>query len=127
MARPSKYDPTKNKGIIDLMSKGASITEVAVYLDIARETVWDWTNPKSERFNEEFSNTIKKGLEKSQVWWEKKGRENLENPKFSWTGWFMNVKNRFPDDWRDKQHVDTNIDAKVSITWEDPDVQDSKD
>jgi len=38
-------------------------------------------------------------------WWEANGRTNLENRKFNCVLWFMNVKNRFPDDWRDQHHV----------------------
>ena len=104
--RPSVYDESKNESVIKLMSKGASIVEVADLLDIRRETIYDWCNEESPRFNKTFSNTIKKGLEKSQVWWEKQGRTNLDNTKFNWTGWFMNVKNRFRDDWADKKQIE---------------------
>lgn len=100
MARPTKYDPDKNSEVIELMKEGASITEVAVLLDISRETIYDWIDPKSERFNKEFSDTIKKGLDLSQSWWEKKGRINLENHKFNYVGWYMNMKNRFK--WTDR-------------------------
>ena len=106
VGRPSKYDPTKNQAVIELMSQGASIVEVAGLLDIRRETIYDWINPESDRFNPEFSNTIKKGLEASQIWWEKQARTNLENKDFNLTGWYMNVKNRFRADWFEKQEID---------------------
>lgn len=122
MPAPTKYNPSKNKEVIAIMSEGASIIEVADLLDISRETIYDWCNKESPRFNQQFSDTINKGLIKSQVWWEKTGRENIDNPKFSWTGWFMNVKNRFHKDWRDKQEIKQDIDAKVSIKWEEPDL-----
>ena len=116
--RPSVYDESKNESVIKLMSRGASIVEVADLLDIRRETIYDWCNEESPRFNKTFSNTIKKGLEKSQVWWEKQGRTNLDNTKFNWTGWFMNVKNRFRDDWADKKQIEHSGDENKPLTFE---------
>lgn len=110
--RPSVYDPSKNEAVIELMSEGASIVEVAGLLDITRQTIYDWCNPDSPRYNQEFSNTIKKGLQKSQIWWEKQGRTNLQNKDFSWVGWFMNMKNRFAEDWRDKKEVEQKTEIK---------------
>lgn len=104
--RPSKYDESKNDEVLELMRKGASIIEVAAHLEVDRSTVYDWKDPKSKRFNKSFSDTIKKGLVLSQAWWEKKGRSNLENKEFSPALWFGNMKNRFREDWQDKQEID---------------------
>lgn len=41
------------------------------------------------------------GLDLSQAWWEEQGRINLHNPKFQWTGWIFNMKNRFG--WSDRR------------------------
>jgi hypothetical protein len=109
--RPSKYNPERNPEVIDLMSQGASVVEVAAMLDVSRQTIYEWMD-----VHPEFSYTIKKGFELCQSWWEAKGRKNLENKDFNYTGWFMNMKNRFYEDWRDRKDVDhTSKGEKVNI------------
>ena len=109
---PSKYNPAMLTTIKELMGEGASIVEVAAELGISRETIYDWCNEDSPRFNQDFSDTIKKGFELCQAWWERAGRLNLDNKDFSYTGWFMNVKNRFHKEWRDKHEVEHSGEVK---------------
>lgn len=94
LGRPTKYSPKLLPVILVLMSNGASKTEVAAELGISRETLYEWCKEYPE-----FSDTIKKGLQLSQAWWEKQGRTNLDNRSFNYAGWYMNMKNRFG--WRD--------------------------
>jgi len=103
VGRPSKYRPEMLKAIDELMSEGASLIEVSVALDIDDNTLYDWINEASPRFKQEFSDAIKKGVKKSQAWWERNGRTNLKSREFSYTGWYMNMKNRFG--WSDKQET----------------------
>lgn len=112
VGRPSKYNDTMITTALQLMGEGASITEVAADIGVSKDTIYDWINPDSERYIVEFSDAIKKGKELSQAWWEYQGRKNLANPKFSSTLWFMNVKNRFKEDWRDRHEVDHTSDGK---------------
>ena len=82
--------------IINLSKEGASIVELAVALDISRKTLYNL----SER-DEHFLHTIKKCKRYCEAWWLSKGRTELYNKDFSYTGWYMNMKNRFG--WADKQ------------------------
>jgi len=86
--------------VIELMREGCSLCEISADLDISRDTVTEW-----RKSNEEFSAALKRGELLSQSWWEKEGRENLKNKDFATALWFINMKNRFPSDWRDKQEV----------------------
>jgi hypothetical protein len=98
MARPTKYKPEMCKVVIELMKEGASQEEVCGHLDISRDTFYRW---KEE--NKEFSDTVKRGIQLSQGWWEREGRISLRDRDFSYTGWYMNMKNRFK--WADKQEI----------------------
>jgi len=95
IGRPAKYESAMCSKIVDLMREGASKTEVAALLDISRDTMNRW-----EKDNEEFSDAIKRGSELSQAWWELQGRIALRDKSFSYTGWYMNMKNRFG--WKDR-------------------------
>ncbi len=88
--------------IISEMKQGASLQEVYGYLDISESTF-----KRLCRDEVEFSRTIKKGLRLSQTWWLEVGRKYLRDKDFNYTGWYMNMKNRF--DWADKKEVKTDI------------------
>ena len=116
--RPTKYKPEFCKIAIDLMTEGASKTEVTATIGITFETLMDWMNKDSPRYNAEFSDAIKRGQALSQLWWEKEGRTNLKERDFNYTGWYMNMKNRFrsaPERWVDKtEHEVTDKTVRVN-------------
>lgn len=98
VGRPSKYKPEMCDQVIALMSEGASLVEVAAEIGICEDTLHEW-----KKTNSDFSESIKRGIQLSKSWWERKGRTSLENKEFSYTGWYMNMKNRFG--WSDKQEI----------------------
>lgn len=100
MSRPSKYKEEMLDVIIELMREGASKTEVCAALDITFETFSQWMKDPNK---EAFSDAVKRGELLSQAWWERKGRISLESRDFNYTGWYMNMKNRF--NWADKQET----------------------
>lgn len=90
--------------IIDLYKEGGSDVEVrCMILDrcgFGSYTLWDrWISE-----SDEFGEVIKMGRMLSEAWWNKNGRINLQNKDFNYTGWYMQMKNRFG--WKDKQEVD---------------------
>lgn len=100
--------------VLELYGEGASDVEIKVLIYKWRGSysndLWDrWMKEESE-----FSETIKTGRFLSEAWWAKSGRTNLKDKDFSFTGWYMNMKNRFG--WRDK----TEVDQKTTISSEEP-------
>lgn len=96
--------------ILALSDEGASIIELAVELEISRDTFYELS--KRDAY---FSDTVKKCKDLSEAWWTRKGRKNLENKDFNYTGWYMNMKNRF--NWADRQEIDhSSKDGSMSPT-----------
>lgn len=113
VGRPTKYKPEYCKKIVEIMSQGASLCEVAAELNVEQDTLNNWTKE-----HKEFFGAKKRGIELSKSWWEKHGRIQLENPKFNATLWYMNMKNRFG--WRDKQEINANVSGDVTFRIEYP-------
>lgn len=85
--------------VIDIYMGGGSDVEVKAWIYHNRSSfsndLWDrWMRDEPE-----FSETIKVGRMLSEAWWSKEGRTSLRDKDFSYTGWYMQMKNRFG--WRD--------------------------
>ena len=90
--------------ILNLYQKGASDVEIRALIyekaGVGSYTLWErWIKEEGE-----FKEVIKMGKILSEAWWAKSGRTNLENKDFSYTGWYMNMKNRFG--WADRTTTD---------------------
>ena len=101
--RPTKYDPAFCERIIELAKEGASKAEMALDLDIAYSTFDVWQNDIPE-----FSDAVKRAERLAQGWWEKQGRKATFGAfdGFNATSFIFNMKNRFREDWREKQEIE---------------------
>ena len=100
MGRPTKYTKSMSQRVIELMSEGASLVEVAADLGVSRATLSKW---QIDETKPEFVEAIKNGIDLSEAWWLREGRISLRDRDFNHGLWYMNMKNRFG--WRDKNEV----------------------
>ncbi len=90
--------------VLGLYAEGASDVEIKALIYNWRKS---YSNDLWERWMKdepEFSETVKVGKMLAESWWSKSGRTGLKDREFNYTGWYMNMKNRYG--WRDKQEVD---------------------
>jgi len=107
--------------IIEAYAEGCSDVEVKAIIFKWRGSfsndLWDrWMREEPQ-----FSETIKQGKVLSQAWFEREGRTSLRDKDFSYTGWYMQMKNRFG--WADSQKLDhTTKGDKIAppVTWATP-------
>lgn len=99
--------------VLELYKEGAADAEVKAFIYELRGSfsndLWDrWLDEE-----EQFSETIKVGRLLSEAWWTRQGRKNLAFKDFNYTGWYMNMKNRFG--WKDKQEIDQKTEHSGNI------------
>lgn len=117
--RPTKYKKEFCDVVIAAGEDGETITGMAEACDVHRETLREWMDAHPE-----FSAAVKRGLQKSQVIWERIGRQATMGAidNFNATSYIFNMKNRFKEDWRDKHEVDQNTSLTVNIASSDADL-----
>lgn len=110
VGRPTAYKPEFCQTVIDAGKDGAGKAEMAAECGVSRQTLDNWTE-----VHPEFLDAVKEALAWSQAWWEKNGRIATfgGTEGFNATSYIFNMKNRFPDDWKDKVVQDQNVKGEM--------------
>jgi hypothetical protein len=132
MARPTDYKPEYCEMLIEHMAKGYSFESFAGITKTCKDTIYHWA-----KIHPEFSEAKKQAFEQSRLFWETLAIENALNISESLrdkdgttrtmskalnsTIWIFNMKNRFKDEWREKQELDVSSDKGISIKIEKED------
>jgi len=118
----TKYKKEFDKIAYNLLKKGKSMAAICVEFDISRETLYTWIKPESQYFKESLSDSINKGRQASQLWWEDQMQNSLHLPKgesFNTTAWIFTMKNRFAEDYRDKVEAEINTKGTFGMVFKD--------
>jgi hypothetical protein len=115
--RPTTYKDRFCDLLIDHMTKGYSFESFAAITDTCKDTLYEWV-----KVHPEFSDAKKRATDKSRLFWEKVGIENIVNietmekdesgsftavkKSLNSAAWIFNMKNRFKDDWKDKHETE---------------------
>lgn len=117
---PTKYDPEYCKSVIEYGKQGLSKAQMAAKLEVHRDTIHEW-----EKQHKEFSDAIKKAVTFAQSIWEERFAKGAlgdgeEGQQMNPTMMIFLMKNRFPDDWREKnvqEHVGKD-DSDLVVKWQ---------
>ena len=107
--RPTLYKQEYCEMLKEHMGKGFSFESFAGLIGTDRSTIYEWLTSQKD-----FSDAKKQAFELSRLFWEQQGLiglydENFGNGagsrKLNATVYIFNMKNRFPDEWREKTEV----------------------
>lgn len=108
--RPTDYEPQFCEKVVVLGATGAGKAEIALEIGVTRQTLDNWAAAHPE-----FLDALTHARELSAGWWEQQGRKGITNREFNANAYSLQVRNRFPDDWRDKSENKTTLAADGSI------------
>lgn len=110
--RPTDYKPEYCQMLIDHMAEGFSFESFAAVVKVNRDTLYNWV-----AIHPDFSDAKKAGFDESRLTWEKIGRDIAKKGEGNATAFIFNMKNRFREDWNDKQTIE-HQGAKVNVSIE---------
>lgn len=97
----SKYDPEFARRVVELGREGKSLAQIAATFCVAARTMNRWSEAHAE-----FAEALDLAKTYAQAWWEDKGQAGITMGKrFNTAAWIFQMKNRFADDYRERQEV----------------------
>lgn len=121
--RPTKYDPKFCDAAVTFLKDGYSVAAFAGSIGVSKSTIYQWIE-----IHPEFSDAIKQGQAAAILWWEDRARAIANGHDGNATITIFGLKNRAPDEWRDKTETEHSGGVKIdgiSMTFvaSDPDTK----
>jgi hypothetical protein len=120
--RPTKYTEEYCQLLIDHMAEGLSFEAFAGKVSTTKKTLYNWCESYPD-----FLHAKEIGTEKCRIFWEELGRDHVvsrtipgvESTALNTGVYVFNMKNRFPEEWKDKKEVDNTHEFKNRPDWLD--------
>jgi hypothetical protein len=105
--RPAIYRAEFCGMLIAHMQNGGSFPTFAAEVPCSIETIYDWSDPKSDRFKPDFSEARKTGESFLMKHDEMIGKLGMTGKfkSFGQAAWIFTMKNRYPKHYRDRQET----------------------
>ena len=107
--RPTDYDPAYCDQVIEFLRDGYSVAAFAGHIGKAASTVKLWMT-----VHPEFSDAVKIGQAGAVLWWENRARAVARGEDGNPTAVIFGLKNRAPDQWRDK--TEQEVSGQLGVT-----------
>lgn len=111
--RPVEYKPEYCQMLIDHMKTGLSYEAFAAVVMCCKKTLYNW-----EKQYPEFLHAKSIGQNLCRMHWENLAINNAvstNGKSLNASVWIFNMKNRFRDEWRDRQEVENIGTQKIEI------------
>ena len=99
--RPNEFKDEYCQMVIDHMAEGLSFESFAAVVKCCKQTLYNWAKDFPQ-----FLDAKNKGFEESRLFWEKMGINIAKSGEGNSTAFIFNMKNRFREDWNDKQEIE---------------------
>lgn len=87
--------------VVDFLKDGHSLAAFGGHIGVSRETLYRWM-----RTQPPFAEAVKCAQAKAILWWERRILELAQTGQGSVAAITFGLKNRAPEDWRDKNHAE---------------------
>ena len=87
--------------IIDFLKDGHSLAAFGGHIGVSRDTLYEWM-----RTQPQFAEAVKRAQAKSILWWERRILDLAQTGQGSAPAIVFGLKNRAPEEWRDKTHTE---------------------
>lgn len=98
--RPTKYRPEFCDVAVERGMTGASRAQIASWLNVRRTTIAKW-----EQDHPEFLVAMQEAADHALAWYESAGQRGMFRKGFSGQSWSLQMRNRFPAEYRDEKTV----------------------
>ena len=102
--QPTKYRPEFCERVVELAKGGLGVAELGAALNVSERVLYDW-----KEAHPDFLQAMTHARSFSKAWWETKAREGIvtEGGKaINAALWGKIMSCRFPDDYREKHHLE---------------------